>query len=202
MTQRFEMLTRAASAAATPARAERLDPPMSELPPDNRPTWGARQGGPRPAIPIASIPAPQATPPEIDHEDHLMEMRRWAKLLLSSHSIRNQFFPKHLFSDPAWDMLLDLTHAHLHGKQISVSSLCIASRVPATTALRRIGDLVNTGLVTRMKDPRDGRRVFVELTAEGYEAMVTYLAHMRDAVCLMAEECTRQNMTRQASANI
>lgn len=119
-------------------------------------------------------------------------MRHWAKLLLSSHSIRGHFFPKHLFSDPAWDMLLDLTHARLHGKQISVSSLCIASRVPATTALRRIGDLVKTGLVTRIKDPTDGRRVFIELTSEGYEAMVMYLAHMRDAVCQMAEECARQ----------
>jgi len=200
MTQRFEMLARAASAAETPARAERLDPPMSELPPDNRPTWGARQGGPRPAIPsFAPFPAMQTPLPEITPDDHLTQMRHWAKLLLSSHSIRNQFFPKQLFSDPAWDMLLDLTHARLHGKQISVSSLCIASRVPATTALRRIGDLVKTGLVTRIKDPRDGRRVFVELTAEGYDAMVNYLAHMRDAVCLMAEECARQSIAKQAT---
>ena len=184
MTQRFEMLTRAASTAATPTTAERLDPHMSEPLQDNRPVWGARQGGPRPAIPL-SPPAQAALSPGND----LAQLRRWAKLLLSTYSTRTQFFPAGLFSDPAWDMLLDLMYARLHGKQISVSSLCIAARVPATTALRRIGDLVDTGLVARNKDPRDGRRVFIELTAEGYDAMMSYLVHMRDAICQMTEEC-------------
>ena len=189
MTQRFEMLTRAASTAATPATAERLDPHLSDLPSDERPAWGARQGGPRPSI---SFPPPLAPPPQAWPDDQLAQTRDWAKLLLSTYSARIHFFPDGLFSDPAWDMLLDLTHARLHGKQISVSSLCIAGRVPATTALRRIGDLVGSGLVTRIKDPRDGRRVFIELTAEGYDAMVRYLAHMHDAVCKMAEDCKRQ----------
>ncbi|MFZ3035362.1 MAG: winged helix DNA-binding protein [Parvibaculum sp.] len=186
MTQRFEMLARAASTAAT---TERLDPHSSELQPDDRPSWGARQGGPRPAF---TFPPTLSPPLQTWQEDQLAQTRHWAKLLLSTYSARSHFFPDGLFSDPVWDMLLDLTHARLHGKQISVSSLCIAGRVPATTALRRIGDLVGAGLVTRIKDPRDGRRVFIELTPEGYDAMVRYLAHMRDAVCKMAEDCKRQ----------
>src|SRR3546814_1843272 len=42
-------------------------------------------------------------------------------------------------SDPAWDMLLDLyLAAERNTRPVSISSLCIASAVPATTALRWI----------------------------------------------------------------
>jgi hypothetical protein len=40
-----------------------------------------------------------------------------------------------LFADPGWDILLDLYAARQEGKQVSVSSLCIAAAVPPTTAL-------------------------------------------------------------------
>lgn len=96
-------------------------------------------------------------------------------MLLDLYNVRMKFFPIGLFADPAWEMLLDLTHAKLAGKRISVSSLCIAAHVPATTALRRIGDLVANGLATRLKDQNDGRRVFVELTDEGFARMSRYL---------------------------
>jgi predicted transcriptional regulator len=102
-------------------------------------------------------------------------IRGWTRLLLDMHASRTNYFPGGLFADPAWDMLLDLTHARLAGKHVSVSSLCIASGVPATTALRRITDLVETGLAVRIKDHSDGRRVFVELTDDGFARMIRYL---------------------------
>ncbi len=43
-----------------------------------------------------------------------------------------------LFADPAWDILIDLFIASEEGRKISVSSACIASAVPTTTALRWI----------------------------------------------------------------
>ncbi len=185
MTQRFEMLSRAASASSPANGPDGNDTHFDERqispPPVDRPIWGARQGGARPAIPIS---VPQTPSPE-----QLAQTRRWAKLLLDTYSARNKFFPGGLFADPVWDMLLDLMHAQLNAKQISVSSLCIAGRVPATTALRRIGDLVAAGLATRVKDPTDGRRVFIELTPEGYASMANYLAHMHDAVCALADDC-------------
>lgn len=185
MTQRFEMLSRAAS-ASSPAQAldgndTHFDERQISPPPADRPVWGARQGGARPAIPdqITQAPSPE----------QLAQTRRWAKLLLDTYSARDKFFPSGLFADPVWDMLLDLMYARLNAKQISVSSLCIAGHVPATTALRRIGDLVNAGLATRVKDPTDGRRVFIELTATGYDAMSNYLAHMHGAVCAVVDDC-------------
>ncbi|CAO3378015.1 response regulator [Azospirillum argentinense] len=88
---------------------------------------------------------------------------------------REKFFPKGLFEDPCWDMLLDLMINHLQGRRISVSSLCIASGVAQTTALRRITDLHDRGLVRRIADDKDGRRVFIELTEDGVAAMERYV---------------------------
>lgn len=177
MTQRFEMLERAASTSTPALTPERNDPPFSERPAGERPTWGARNGGPRPSIP-QTYTDPGAAEPTAEQT---AQTRHWAKLVLDTYSHRTNFFPDGLFADPAWDMLLDLMHARLNGKQISVSSLCIAARVPATTALRRIGDLVATGLAKRVKDVSDGRRVFIELTPDGVLRMERYLDFVRAA---------------------
>jgi DNA-binding MarR family transcriptional regulator len=83
-------------------------------------------------------------------------------------------FDASLFSDPAWDMLLDLMLAHLSGKQVYVTSLCIAAGVPIATAFRRIEDLAAKGLVTKTRDSKDTRRVFVELTEAGMQKMANY----------------------------
>ena len=107
--------------------------------------------------------------------DHA-QMRRWIRALIELSSMRSSYLPGKLFSDPAWDMLLDLAEARLSGKRVSVSSLCIAANVPATTALRRIGDLVAENLATRIRDPEDGRRVFVDMTDEAFAQIAAYVA--------------------------
>lgn len=61
--------------------------------------------------------------------------------ILKRRVVRGKFFDsfsEDLFRDPAWDMLLDLTLAHTECRRVSVTSLCIASGVPPTTALRWI----------------------------------------------------------------
>src|SRR3546814_8292219 len=84
--------------------------------------------------------------------------------MLRLRRLRDRFFPGDLFADPAWDMLLDLMAAHLSGQRVSVSSLCIAAAVPATTALRWIRALTDHGLFLRQADPSDGHRVFIALS--------------------------------------
>lgn len=71
-----------------------------------------------------------------------------------------------LFGEPAWDMLVDLFIAAEEGKRISVSSLCIASAAPMTTALRWISILETRELVLRTSDPVDARRFYISLTSE------------------------------------
>src|SRR5690554_5333957 len=119
----------------------------------DRLSGGTPEAPSRPA-PHPNMIAPEAAahpahPPMLNGEE---SDRSWTRNLIDLCATRQNYFPEGLFSDPAWDMLLDLTYARLTGKRVSVSSLCIASRVPATTALRRISDLVFEGLVTRIRD--------------------------------------------------
>lgn len=94
--------------------------------------------------------------------------------LIRIRRLREQYFAKDLFADPAWDMLLDLLAARLERSRVAVSSLCIAAAVPATTALRWIRTLTEHGLFVRRADPEDGRRVFIELADEAAEALTAY----------------------------
>jgi DNA-binding MarR family transcriptional regulator len=90
---------------------------------------------------------------------------------------RSNFFPGVEFGEPAWDMLMELRLSGLRKRRLSVSSLTIASSVPATTALRWIGALVDLGIILREDDPDDGRRVFVRLSTETETAMDRFLDH-------------------------
>lgn len=140
----------------------------------------AEPAGIAPELPRAPAPVQRrASPAGQDFLTPEEACRGWVRTLIDLCSSRQNFFPDGLFCDPAWDMLLDLTHARLTGKRVSVSSLCIASRVPATTALRRIGDLVAEGLASRVRDENDGRRVFVDLTDDGFSRMLAYIEHVR-----------------------
>jgi hypothetical protein len=82
----------------------------------------------------------------------------------------------HLFGEPSWDILLDLFIAWGRARPVSVSSACIASSTPQSTALRYVGLLERVGFIRRSKDPRDGRRQYVELTDLGLSEMKAYLA--------------------------
>lgn len=95
---------------------------------------------------------------------------------IALRSRRSRILSPHLFADPAWDMLLELFRAELGQYKVSVSQLCIASRVPATTSLRWISTLDFEGLVTRDADRFDGRRHYVRLTDAGSRAMKSYFS--------------------------
>lgn len=79
-----------------------------------------------------------------------------------------------LFADPAWDILIDLYIAREEGKQISISSACIAAAVPGTTALRWIHVLESRGHVIRVNDPTDARRIYLVLSSTTAEKVRTY----------------------------
>lgn len=96
------------------------------------------------------------------------------KAVLYARQLRNRHFPKGLFSDPAWDMLLDLYVARLRETRVSVTSLASASGVPPATAYRWMVLLLRHGLIERTPDPTDKRRVFVVLTDAGAERMRAY----------------------------
>lgn len=78
-------------------------------------------------------------------------------------------------SDPAWNMLLDLLIAHGSGRPLSVSDVCLGSRVPAATAHRYLSLLVDAGLACRCADVTDARRHHVRLTSHGLLSMLELL---------------------------
>ena len=94
--------------------------------------------------------------------------------IIRARHLRNEFFGARLFADPAWDILLDLMAARIEKRTVAVSSLCIGAAVPATTALRWIKQLTEIGLLRRVADPLDGRRVFIELTGEAVDKLDAY----------------------------
>jgi hypothetical protein len=106
--------------------------------------------------------------------------------VIANRQARARFFDAELFGDPAWDMLLDLTAAHGEGAQVSVTSLCIAASVPATTALRWLTQMVESGIFVRVPDPADKRRAFIALSDRSLAAMAGYFASLRAPMTLAA----------------
>ena len=96
--------------------------------------------------------------------------------LIRARQARARFFDAELFADPAWDILLDLAAARTERAQVCVTSLCIAAGVPATTALRWIAQMVDTGLLVRIPDPADRRRAHIALTDGTADLMARYFA--------------------------
>lgn len=97
------------------------------------------------------------------------------RCLIGSRSLRSRFFPSDIFADPAWDILLDLTRAHLENQDVSVSSVCIAASVPMSTALRWVRQMTEAGLLQRWTDPRDRRRDLIALTETTRVSMMEFL---------------------------
>lgn len=97
------------------------------------------------------------------------------KLLHRLQDARSSIFGPAVMPEPAWEMLAELMRARLAGQRVSVTSLALASSSPMTTALRRIDDLIQGGLVVRVPDPGDRRRTHIELTQEGVMRMQVFL---------------------------
>jgi hypothetical protein len=110
---------------------------------------------------------------------------RLVRKIIRQRQLRARFFEGDLFADPAWDMLLDLTAARVEHVRVSVTSLCIASGVPPTTALRWIGQMTDAGLLQRVDDETDRRRAFITLTEKSADAMARYFAELGNAATLV-----------------
>lgn len=135
----------------------------------------------------ARRPAPPSSSEELLHQ--LLD-RESAETLAAVHFViaarrtREAMIGVHLFADAAWDILLELYAAALTQAKVATSDLCIASAVPATTALRWIDRLEDDGMLQRHGDPLDGRRIWIELTAKGELKMQSYFRIVRSGMQL------------------
>lgn len=99
---------------------------------------------------------------------------RLVRQIIQQRHLRARFLDGDLFADPAWDMLLDLTAARAEHSRVSVTSLCIASGVPPTTALRWIAQMTDAGVLERLEDDADRRRAFIALSDSCADGMARY----------------------------
>lgn len=87
-----------------------------------------------------------------------------AKWLYWSRGLRPTTLAANMFGEPSWDLLLDLYIRDKTGARSSVTSACIGSRVPHTTALRHIAALSKAGWIARIPDEGDRRRFWLALS--------------------------------------
>lgn len=101
-----------------------------------------------------------------------LHIARW---WLSARKLREEMFGAEHFSDPAWDILLDLYTSEARGENVQISSLAFAARVPHSTAIRWARIMTQAGLMVRERDPSDARRVHVRLSPKAVALMEEYL---------------------------
>jgi DNA-binding MarR family transcriptional regulator len=139
-------------------------------------------------------PAPAFTgPPVSDAGDRLVRAARpplpdprLVRRIIRHRQLRGRFLDPELFADPAWDILLDLTAARAEHTRVSVTSLCIASEVPPTTALRWISQMTCAGLLERIEDEADRRRAFIALADRAADDMARCFAELGRAAAQLA----------------
>ena len=108
------------------------------------------------------------------------ERAQLARELYQNRRARDRLFDAELFADPAWDILLILYCASHSQQRLSVSSVCLSAAVPATTALRWIGQLCRMGLVCKAKSPTDGRVTWLFLADQAGQRLDRYLDRILD----------------------
>jgi DNA-binding MarR family transcriptional regulator len=94
--------------------------------------------------------------------------------LIKARRGRADYLTRQLFSDPAWDILLELLRAEIAQERVSASKACIAASVPTSTGLRWLRALEHHGLVVRQGDLHDSRRTFAALSDEASLALRRY----------------------------
>lgn len=127
------------------------------------------------------LPESEQQPPAplLDANEPWKARAETASRYLKLRANRDDIADAQLLSDPAWDMLLDLFVGHITGRDISVTSACLASRRPATTSLRYIDRMARDGLVLREKDPRDHRKVYLRMTEKAFRSVASWVDSLR-----------------------
>ncbi len=106
-------------------------------------------------------------------EDHMQS-------LISARRGRERLFGRHLFSDPAWDVIIELYAAMLGKRRMSAADLAKAIGAPESVISRWIAALVDAGIVSMTGDSNEADST-VELTEEGAAKMAQLTDHWTSA---------------------
>ena len=95
------------------------------------------------------------------------ETHKVIAFLVAFRKKRAETFSRGYFSDPAWDILLDLADAETTGNALSVTQLGLDNSCPTATIIRHVNKLAQDGFIIRRKDGYDRRRTHVMLSDRG-----------------------------------
>ena len=95
--------------------------------------------------------------------------------IVRARRVREDFFPPELFSDPAWDMLLNLFLASLRQRPMAAEDLARAASVTVGTAVRWVDLLEAQALLIRRPGGPDDPVMLVELSSRGSGAIANWL---------------------------
>ncbi len=126
--------------------------------------------------PLPPVPAPVSSAAPCEPGSHgKQELAAYIRELLKTESRRRAIGGGELFGDPAWEMLLDLLLADIEERRVSVSSACIASGAPMSTALRLVRRLVSENVLFKIPDATDRRRHFLVINPKFEQPLIDYL---------------------------
>ncbi len=118
--------------------------------------------------PMDTLPTPIGPGASTARDDARLAVAKW---LYWSRGLRPDTLSDNMFGEPAWDLLLDLYIRGKSGSRSSVTSACIGSRSPHTTALRHISALCEANWIRRIPDETDRRRFWLALTGNAMEKL-------------------------------
>lgn len=109
---------------------------------------------------------------------HSADMTAFARQVLAGRKQRDRYFDPMLFSNPAWDILLNLFIADADGRAVTVLESCLASTVPQGVALRWLGYLKQEEMVIETPDPARPRQTIIRLADQTRMAISAYLGSL------------------------
>ena len=111
---------------------------------------------------------------ELQNPEPGRDKLRQVRAYLTARANARSAFGEAMFSDPAWDMLVQLYAHDLAQQRITLSRLCAMAHVATATGQRWIRQLERTGHVKRAADPLDTRKHRIQLTSSGRVRMEAY----------------------------
>ena len=126
-------------------------------------------------VAVARARARPSGPVKVHGDDEIARARQCASAFIALRRERERQFEGIMFSDPSWDMLLDLFVQRADGKLTTVTSACIGASAPPTTALRHLSMLIEQGYVERRGSEHDQRVFYVDLSHSAFDQMVLLL---------------------------
>jgi DNA-binding MarR family transcriptional regulator len=103
-------------------------------------------------------------------EDHILS-------ILIARRARVAVFGPNLFSEPAWDALLELYAAQLGRRSLSLDDIAKALDVPQSTMARWVDVLADRDLIETESDTIEPSRLWLRLTAKGQAKMKQLADH-------------------------